>query len=80
MNVAGRKIAGSTRDAGQRRLEILERRLDVAGDLQRVRAELLLDDEQQAGAVVDDGVADRLRKSLDDRRDVANAQRRAVPR
>ena len=80
MNVAGRKIAGSTDDTRQRRFEILERRFDVARDLQRVRAELLLDDQQQAGAVVDDGVADGLRKSLDDGGDVADPQRRAVLR
>ena len=80
MNVAGRKIAGSTDDAGQRRLEIVECRFDVARDLQRIRAELLLDDEQQAWAVVDDGIADRLRKSLDDGGHIANSQRRAVSR
>ena len=80
MNVAGRKIAGIDGDAGQRRLQIIERAFDVARDLQRVRAELFLDDQQQAGAVVDDGIADRLRKSLDDGGDVADSQRRAVSR
>ena len=78
MNVAGRKIAGIDDDTRQRRLEILQCRFDVACDLQRIRAELLLDDQQQAGAVVDDGIADRLRESLDDGGDIANPQRRAV--
>ena len=71
MNVAGRKIVESTSTSGQRRLQRVERRLDVARHLQRVALGLLLDDQQQARAVVDDAVADRRREALDDVGDVA---------
>ena len=77
MNVAGRKIVGSTCDVAERRLQRLERLLDAARHLERVGAELLLDDQQQAGHVVDDGVADRRRMALDDGGDVAEPNRRA---
>ena len=60
-------------DAGKRRLQRGERRLDVARHLQRVALGLLLDDQQQARAVVDDAVADRRREALDDVGDVAQA-------
>ena len=61
MNVAGRKIVGSTSTPVSAGRERLERRLDVARHLQRVALGLLLDDEQQPRPVVDDGVADRRR-------------------
>ena len=66
------------RDAGQGRLEILQRRFDVAGDLKRIGAELLFNNQQQAGPVVDDRIADRLWKSFNDGRDVANSQGCAI--
>ena len=68
MNVAGRKIVGSTSTPASAGFSRVERLLDVARDLQRVARRLLLDDQQQARAVVDDGVADRRREALDDRR------------
>ena len=43
-------------DLRQRRRDCGERRLDAAGDLQGVAPRLLLDDEQEPRAVVDDGV------------------------
>ncbi len=73
MKVAGRKIVESTSTPASAGLQGRERRLDVAGHLQRVALGLLLDDEQQAGAAVDDAVADRRLESLDDVRDVRQA-------
>ena len=58
MNVAGRKIVGSTATPPSAGFMLLERLLDAARHRQRVGAELLLDDQHQAGAAVDDGVAD----------------------
>ena len=80
MNVAGRKIAGSTTTLASAGFEIVECGFDVTRDLQRIRAELFLDDEQEAWAVVDDGITDRLRKSLDDGGHITNSQRRSVSR
>ena len=78
MNVAGRKIVGSTATPLKRRLHLLQRLFDAAGDGQRVRAELLLDDQHQPGPAVDHGIADRRREPLDDSRDVAHSQDGAV--
>ena len=64
MNVAGRKIVGSTATPRSAGFSLLERRFDVARHLSVLRAELLLDDQQQARAAVDDGVADRRREAL----------------
>ena len=71
MNVAGRKIVGSTSTPFSAGLEVVERLLDVAGDFQGVARRLLLDDQEQAGAVVDHGVADRRREADLDLGDVA---------
>ena len=58
MNVAGRKIVGSTSTSLKRRLQFLQRLLDAARHVERVAFGLLFDDEQHAGAVVDHRVAD----------------------
>ena len=78
MNVAGRKIVGIDVHAGERRRQTAQRLFDVARDLKRIGAELLLDDQQQPGNVVDDRVADRRRGTLDHGGHVADAERRAV--
>ena len=57
-----------------------ERRFHSPGDLQRIGPGKLLDDEHQAGAVVDDGVADEQWLSPLHLRHVADAYRRAVLR
>ena len=80
MKVAGRKIVGSTSTSAERRLQLLERLLDVARDLQRVGAELLLDDQQQARAVVDDASPIGGGKPSTTVGHVAEPQRRAVAR
>ena len=61
MNVAGRKIVVSTSMLGKTGLHLVHRVLDALRDLHRVGAAELLDDQHQAGAVVDDALApDRL--------------------
>ena len=54
MNVAGRKIVVSISMPGQAGAQLVDRVLDARGDLHRVGAAELLDDQHQAGAVVDD--------------------------
>ena len=78
MNVAGRKIVGSTCTPASAGARSRSAASTSSRDLKRVGAELLLDDQQQAGHVVDDRVADRRRGTLDDRGDVADAEGRAV--
>ena len=46
-------------DALEARPQLLERLLDAAGDVERVGPRELLDDEHDARAVVDDGVAEQ---------------------
>ena len=65
-------------DAGQARLHGLERRFDVAGDVERVDVRELLDDEQQPVSVADDAVADERLMVLDDRGDVAERERGGI--
>ena len=82
MKLAGRKWSESTR---RRRGRAAARRAPPPrpGHLERVGAGELLDHEQQAGAVVDDGVADQRLVVLDHVGDVAEAQlagRRRPPR
>ena len=67
-------------DAGQAGPHLVERRLHPSGDLQRVGPGKLLDDEHQARAVVDDGVADEQRLFPQHVRHVAQADRAAVLR
>ena len=76
MNVAGRKMVESI-STSFRPGPSVRARLDVPGHRQRVRVRLLLDDQQQAGAIVDDGVADR-RGKPSDLGHVAERERRAV--
>ena len=80
MNVAGRKIVVSISMPGQAGRELVERLLDAVGDVERVGPRELLDDEHQARAVVDDGVADQRLVVVDDVGDVAepDACRRPV--
>ena len=78
MNVAGRKMVGSISTSLQPGLERLERLLDAAGHFERVALGLLLDDEQQARAVVDDGVADGGRRADRHVRHVAQPHRGAA--
>ena len=75
MKVAGRKMVGVDLQVTERRLQRLERLLDVMRDLQRVGAQLLFDNQQKPGHVVDDRVADRRLVALHDRGDVADTQR-----
>ena len=60
--------------AGEARPELLQCRLDALRDLLGVGARELLDDEQQALGVVDDGVADERLVVLDDVGDVGQPQ------
>ncbi len=78
MNVAGRKMVGSISTPRRPGRSVVERLLDAAGHLERVRPRLLLDDQQQARAVVDDRVADRRRVPPRHSADVAERERRAV--
>ncbi len=55
---------------------VLKRLFDLVRDIERVAPGLLLDDQQQARAVVDDRVADRGGKALDDLGHVAEPERR----
>src|SRR5262249_55218885 len=77
MNVAGRKMVGSMRTSFSRGRS-LDGGLDAAGQFQGVRLRLLLDDEQDAGAVVDHGVADRRRRPDLDPGDVPQPDRRSA--
>ena len=70
MNVAGRKSVESTSMPGQAGRQRGEGVLDARGHLEGVGARELLDDQEQARAVVDDRVADQRLVVLDDRRDV----------
>ncbi len=79
MNVAGRKMVGSTSTPAKRGLHLFERLFHPARHRQRVGPELLLDDQHQARPAVDHGIADGRRKSFDDRRNIADAQRGSVP-
>ena len=63
MNVAGRKMRRIDLDVLQAGLQRFERGLDLAREFERVRLGLLLDDQQDARAVVDDRVADRRRRA-----------------
>ena len=65
-------------NAAERGPHVLERRFHPVRDGKRVRAELFLDDEHQAGTVVDDGVADRRREALDHGGHIAHAKHGAV--
>ena len=57
MNVAGRKIVVSISMPGRPGRISSMRVLDPSRDIEGVRPRELLDDEHQAGTVVDDGVA-----------------------
>ena len=59
MNVAGRKIVVSISIPGRPGLQLSSACLDAAGHVEGVGPRELLDDEHQARAVVDDGVADQ---------------------
>ena len=62
MKFSARKMWVSIVTPGQARLKLLDRLVDVARHLQRVAPRILLDDQQQARAAVDDRVAgERLR-------------------
>ncbi len=76
MNVAGRKMVESIATPARPGFKRVERRVDVARHLQRVAVRLLLDDQQQARAVVDHAVADRRREAFDDVGDVAERRHR----
>ena len=58
MKLAGRKIVRSIVDALEAGRELLEGLLDPAGHVERVRPRELLDDEEDAEAVVDDRIPD----------------------
>jgi hypothetical protein len=60
----------------QARLEFADRGFHVMGKLEGVAGRLLLDDQHQSGAVVDDRVADRRGEAVDHAGDVADADRR----
>jgi hypothetical protein len=66
------------RDVGQARAHRVHGVLEALRQLQRVGARVLLDDEQQARAVVDDRVAAERLVLLLERRDVGDAQALAV--
>ena len=76
MKDAWRKSVVSTSMPGRPGLHRVERRFDVAGDVERVDVRELLDDQDEAGAVADEAVADERLVVLDDGRDVAERQRR----
>ena len=72
--LAGRKIVESICTPGSPGRRSLSAPSTPSRDLERVRALQLLDDEQQAGAAIDDGVADQRLRRVDDLRQVADAQ------
>ena len=78
MKVAGRKMVVSISMPGRPGRISSMRRLDALGHLERVAPGELLDDQHQARAVVDDGVADQRLVVLDHVGHVAEAQRLAV--
>ena len=65
-------------DAAQGGAQRLQGLLHAPRHVERVAPGLLLDDQQEAGAVVDDGVADRRGVALHHARHVADAQGRAA--
>jgi hypothetical protein len=56
--------------------KLVERGFHLAGQFQRVAGRLLLDDQHDAGAVVDDRIPDRRGRGLDHPGDVADPDRR----
>ena len=66
-------------DARQRGLQFLEHLFDALRDIERVSPRLLLDDEQDAVTVIDHRIADGRRIANLDLRDIAKANRRAIP-
>jgi len=73
MKVAGRKMVLSIVTPGQTGLQFVERLLDPGGDIEGVSPGLLLDDEEDAVAVIDDRVADQGGVADLDLRDIAEA-------
>ena len=74
IKVAGRNTEVSVRRPASPGSQLVERLLDALGDLERAGAGELLDDEQQAVAVVDDRVADQRLVADLDVGDVGQAQ------
>ena len=71
----GAEHRGVELDPAHGRAQLLERRVDPVRDVQRVRARLLLDDEEEPGAPGDHGLADRWWMVLDDLRHVPEGER-----
>ena len=63
MNVAGRKIVGSSVTSASPGRRVFQSRFHLARHFERVAPGLLFDDQQQAGPIVDHGIADRRGKS-----------------
>ena len=78
MKLAGRKIVWSTSMPCRPGPQVVERLLDAAGDVQRVRPWELLDDEHDARAVVDDRLADEGLVVLDELDDLGQRDGLAV--
>ena len=60
-------------DSGKAGLQVVERIVDLLGDLQSVRVRRLLQDEQEAGTAAHDRVADQRLGAVHHVRDVAQA-------
>ena len=56
--------------------KLIDSRLDIAGQLQRVAGGLLLDDQHDARAVIDNGIADRRREAIGHLCNIAHPNRR----
>ena len=78
MKVAGRKMVESISTSFRPGLSASSAASTLRVTSSVLPQRLLLDDQQQAGPVVDDRVADGRRMTFDDFGDVAQAQRRAV--
>ena len=74
--VAGRKIVVSISTPGRPGFISLQRLLHPTGDGERVAPGELFDDEHEAWAVVDDGIADHALRRIDKIGHVAQQQRR----
>ncbi len=80
MKVAGRKMVVSISTPGKTRPHLVDRLFHAPRHVERVRPGKLLDDEHQARAVVDDGVARERLVVDDDVGHVAEQDRGAVGR
>jgi hypothetical protein len=71
MKVAGRKIVVSIFTSLKAGPKLIDSRLDIAGQLQRVASGLFFDDQHDPRTIIDNGVADGRSKAIGHPRDIA---------